>query len=445
MAGLAAALACSPISGTLPPSPQLVVWVDTDMAVPGYIDTLRIEQLDDGGNVVATREQTLPDPTDWPASFGVGGAGVAHLRVRAYAGQYAVGGEPPVGVTIDRLVDAAPPLDGVAHAGVPLSGDCWGLASRVDAGTTCVPQPGGAPQPSGSPGDGIEPLDGPPGASRQGTWPDAVPTPCSGSSRSDSGVRDDDVCIAGGISFLGFNPGPPGGGATAMAAYVKLMRLSPFFLDVHEVTLARWNAAIARGFVPPGGGLPSDCTPPPGISALAPVTCVTWEQAQAFCTFDGGRSLPSEAQWHHAASGRGQERLYPWGFDAPTCDDAVWGENQTYETSPLARCIPESGGSVAYPSEVGSRARDRTIDGVLDMAGNVQEFALDSFNFFDRGCWSAVPLPRDFVCTAGTGDGLHVDRGGSWEGRPDRLATTYRGEVTEETQQGFRCARPDSP
>jgi formylglycine-generating enzyme required for sulfatase activity len=443
---LAAGLACAPGTTTLPPTPQLVVWIDTDMPVPQYVDTLRIEQLDDNGNVVGTREQTLPDPSDWPASFGVTGAGVAHLRARAFAGHYAVGGDPPAALTIDRLVDASPPADGIAHVVVLLSGDCWGSAAKVDAGRTCVAQGGGVPaDPAGSPGDGLEPLDAPPSTSAVGTWAGAMTVPCTGTPRADSGVRDDDACIPGGASFLGFDPLAAAGGS-AMVAHAKLMRLSPFFLDVHEVTLARWNAAIARGFAPPGAPIPSHCAPGPGTSSLAPVVCVTWDQSEAFCSFDGGRSLPSEAQWHHAASGRGQERPYPWGWDPPTCDDAVWGENQSLTVSPLARCTQEGGAFVAYPSEVGSRPRDTTIDGVADMAGNVQEFALDYFEFFDRGCWSFVPLPRDFVCTAPDPPGadLHSDRGGSWGVTPEKLATTFRDEITVDMQQGFRCARPDS-
>ena len=414
------------------------------MTVPTYIDTLRIEQLDESGNVLASREQTLPDPSDWPASFGVAGAGVAHLRARAYAGQYAVGGDPTSGMTIDRLVVASTPPSGIAHVRVLLSGDCWGNVARVDAATTCVPRPGAAAQLKGAPSEGLDPLDGPPGTSAAGTWPGAVTTPCTGSPRADSGVRDDEVCIPGGASFLGFAPQAIGG-ATALVGNAKLMRLSPFFLDVHEVTLARWNAAMAHGFMLPGAPLPSYCAAPAGTSYLAPVTCATWEQARAFCDFDGARTLPSEAQWHHAASGRGQERPYPWGWAEPTCDDAVWGEDQGSQTSSLAKCDLE-GGVARYPAPVGSRPVDTTIDGVADMAGNVAEYALDYFEFFDRGCWSFVPLPRDFVCPTGNSapNTYHAQRGGGWTEAPDRLATTFRSEVYFETAQGFRCARAGS-
>jgi formylglycine-generating enzyme required for sulfatase activity len=45
-----------------------------------------------------------------------------------------------------------------------------------------------------------------------------------------------------------------------------------------------------------------------GARDQMPMNCLSWSAAVSFCRFDGGRLLPSEAQWEYASSGRGEER-----------------------------------------------------------------------------------------------------------------------------------------
>jgi formylglycine-generating enzyme required for sulfatase activity len=88
-----------------------------------------------------------------------------------------------------------------------------------------------------------------------------------------------------------------------------------FWMDLHEVSREEYEKCIAGG----------KCTKPvceqPDLSDRFPAdeapklpqTCVTHEQAAAFCAFVGAR-LPTANEWEFAARGV-DARIYPWGND----------------------------------------------------------------------------------------------------------------------------------
>ncbi|HLK40125.1 MAG TPA: SUMF1/EgtB/PvdO family nonheme iron enzyme [Polyangiaceae bacterium] len=57
-------------------------------------------------------------------------------------------------------------------------------------------------------------------------------------------------------------------------------------------------------------------TPIAGENERLPIDCIAWQEAAAFCIWDGG-FLPSDAEWVYAAAGGAQEREYPWGSTDP--------------------------------------------------------------------------------------------------------------------------------
>jgi formylglycine-generating enzyme required for sulfatase activity len=444
--------------------PQLVVVVDTDLPTVGLVtedDTLALDAAVDTLSIDAigtcdALDVVAPDPRDWPVSFGIPSEFASNrrirLRLRLFRGRLAAIGVDDCGnttlvpkpeVTVDRGLDLELPEQGVRTVLVRLSGDCLNTVPNFGAGETCID---GA-RPSSGLRDGVSTIERTPlPASRVGTWANAREVPCSTPETADR------ECIPGGFTLLG---DPDLVGFADGIDYkndplpLRPVVVSPFFLDRNEYTVARLKALLARPDAPnlslPDARNPASrdfrhCTwlgPDDPASDALPLNCIQHASSLEICRAEGG-SLPSEAQWEHAARGRGAGRPYPWGEVPPTCCTASLARDDA--TCPGIG--PEASGAHADPR--GCAVSDVSRDGVLDLGGNVSEQQLDRLQPYSQGCWSAPGVRVDPVCDAEVD--TYAIRGGNWErsftSALAALRTTGLDGIALPTI-GFRCAYPD--
>jgi formylglycine-generating enzyme required for sulfatase activity len=462
IAGLALAGigACSP--SELPAKGQVLLHVDTDGTVASssiprigvdpipLFDTLLAEVYEPGQTAPCagcSREFALDADRfrQGQVSFGIptaAGVGGYVARLRMYPSRATLSGEPPgpngSGNPPNSVVDVtvALPLtssEGILDRTVFLATDSVG----VPAGSLDAP---------------LDTMEGLPGPSQVGTWAGAQVTPCSGAPPAGA------VCIPGGAFWMG-NAKVLGGGVGDAANELRLVVLPPFFIDSTEVTLARVRAA---DIVPDyswdgsnsGNAFQDYCTYTPQAMGEedTPVNCMSWPHARAFCQGQGG-DLPSEVQFEFVASAF-SGRLYAWGDDDPSCDDAVLGRaGYGLLASLLAPCSPSvaPGGPLPIGADIMPPRRDLLVlptGTVYDLVGNMCEFSRDMWNRQDEPCWSGPGVYTDPVCEKPSpADGAkHVYRGGCWDITANLATSASREGLVDDATTGliglgFRCAR----
>jgi formylglycine-generating enzyme required for sulfatase activity len=238
--------------------------------------------------------------------------------------------------------------------------------------------------------------------------------------------------------------------------------VSPFTLDVYEVTVARfrnfvnaydswskpavgsgrnpndpddtgwassWDqnlqtnaAALKTQLACSMAGYSGTWTDQPGANETLPITCLDWFTAYAFCVWDGAR-LPTEAEWNFAASGGSEQRVYPWS--SPPTDQTITSDDAVYNAD------------AAMP--VGSKSAGMGKWGHLDLAGNADEWVRD---------WFADPYPTQSCvdCATLSASSWTVERGGTYFYDPDSVSASYRDYATPtpnyvQPWTGVRCAR----
>nr|KAF6491162.1 sulfatase modifying factor 2 [Molossus molossus] len=149
-----------------------------------------------------------------------------------------------------------------------------------------------------------------------------------------------------------------------------------------------------------------------------PVVHVSWNDARAYCAWQGKR-LPTEEEWEFAARGGLKGQVYPWGNQFQPNRTNLWqgkfpkgdtAEDGFHGVSPVNAFPPQNN----Y--------------GLYDLVGNVWE-------------WTASPYQ-------GADQDMRVLRGASWIDTSDGSAnhrarvTTRMGNTPDSASDnlGFRCA-----
>ncbi|MBA2480432.1 MAG: SUMF1/EgtB/PvdO family nonheme iron enzyme [Planctomycetes bacterium] len=140
------------------------------------------------------------------------------------------------------------------------------------------------------------------------------------------------------------------------------------------------------------------------IAVDAPVWGIDYEDAEAYASWLARRDghpwrLPSRSEWQLAAQG-GDGRQFPWGMSAD-----------------LGHCHSSSTVAAHPDPTVGSFPVDRTVHGVMDLAGSLSEFVSDA----------SPSDPRRRLLMGGNFHDARADRYGCWSQREVDVRWVHRG------------------
>lgn len=196
---------------------------------------------------------------------------------------------------------------------------------------------------------------------------------------------------------------------------VHAVTLDGFWIGQTEVTNAQYTRCVEANI----------CTPANNTRwndpayADHPVANVDWEQANQYAAWAGGR-LSTEAEWEKAARGTDQ-RSYPWGDQV--ADPQRLNYNFVHgDTTP-----------------VGQYTDGASFYGVLDMAGNVEEWVAD---WYAADYYASSPGQNPPGPAAGS---QRVVRGGSFNSNGFDVRATARDRAfpnVDYPSVGFRVVLP---
>jgi formylglycine-generating enzyme required for sulfatase activity len=221
--------------------------------------------------------------------------------------------------------------------------------------------------------------------------------------------------------------------------------LSPFYIDIYEVTNAQYRECIAAGKCSKpqqdriNRYLDSDYATSSAFNNY-PVVAIAWSDAKNYCEWVGNKTLPTEAQWEFVAKGE-NDQFYPWVLrPSGTNARAVFDGSAPLANFCDKECPMENwkesklDDGYVGPAPVGSYPPGPY--GIYDMAGNVTEWILDVYS-------------DDFYSKSSRNDPVFLDsgpwrvtRGGGWNNGFYGISSVVRSaQVPSDSKAfiGFRC------
>jgi formylglycine-generating enzyme required for sulfatase activity len=241
-----------------------------------------------------------------------------------------------------------------------------------------------------------------------------------------TGGDQEEVCVTGGLFIMGSDETDP---LYADRSPAHEVVVSPFLIDKYSVTNRRYRECVLAGV----------CTPPRNTAATYfnihvgtyswyPVTYLLRSDAHDFCTWDGGRVFPTEAEWEKAARGPAPRQVpYPWGTDTDYC---TYVNHYSCGTGRIEAVN-------AYPLNV-------SFYGVVGMMSGFTDYVADNYS-----ATYYVVSPRLDPIGPEAATGMLSDRGYFYSRRLED-DTTYppltarlwdRGPSAPTVYNGLRCAR----
>ena len=217
---------------------------------------------------------------------------------------------------------------------------------------------------------------------------------------------------------------------------IHTVMVDEFYMDVYEVTNSQYAICADLGI----------CDPITDTTAFEssytrslyygnpefadyPAIYANWDEAQQFCEWRGAR-LPTEAEWGKAARGALEGKTYPWGDEAPKCEDGA-RNGARFDDGGACNNIDTQ--------RVGSYGPNGY--GLYDMAGNVSEWVSD---IYDENYYATSPTDNP---QGPEGERFAIVRGGSWNTNADHLRISdrlYNPIAGYGLNIGFRCVRRDT-